>query len=504
MTVIHETKDRKIIPRWRDFRTTLLTGELDPVGIAKPPHKHRPASLASRILAWRTNQSPSFAADLVASAFVLGEEDEPEVKEAARFLLSRNTASSEAAQLLSRRILDVETAALSSENLPKLTVDDLHSRLRLLRRRAREEPRNALLWADMALAYATLGQEESASRAMDLAAKLAPNNRFVLRSAARLHVHRGDVEHALFILRRAQRTRQDPWLLAADIAVSSVRSKTSPFIRAARTALLSAHFDAFHTAELASALGTLELGAGQLRRAKKLFRDSLTAPTENAVAQAVWASRQQVGIEISKRDLATFRSFEARAYEAFHQARWEDALSEATRWFRDQPFSRRPASLGAFVAAVPLRQFDRAIEICRAGLKANGADFGLLNDLVFGLANLGRMEEAKQEFERINSGELSDLERVVWMATSGLLQFRSGRPEIGEQLYIEAIEKAGATTIKQLRPMACVFFALEKRRAGLPVNEWILRTISKHLQTDPDHVFKLLAARLADATEGPG
>jgi hypothetical protein len=55
---------------------------------------------------------------------------------------------------------------------------------------------------------------------------LAPNHRFALRSAARFFLHVGKPDDAQTILRRSEATRRDPWLMAAEIAVSTVADRT--------------------------------------------------------------------------------------------------------------------------------------------------------------------------------------------------------------------------------------------------------------------------------------
>src|SRR5439155_22265534 len=98
---------------------------------------------------------------------------------------------------------------------------DHRSRIRVLRQRSIAEPRNAFVWVDLALLYTTLGLRDQAARAIRIALALAPEDRFVLRCASRFLVHIGDAERAHHILKRSEATPYDPWLMAAEFAVSS-------------------------------------------------------------------------------------------------------------------------------------------------------------------------------------------------------------------------------------------------------------------------------------------
>jgi hypothetical protein len=86
--------------------------------------------------------------------------------------------------------------------------------------------------------------------------------------------------------------REDPWLLAAEVAVASVAGRRPMFVRQGRKVLESGRLPALQTAKLASAIATLEMTAGDTRSARRLFRESLVDPTDNSLAQAGWGQAQ--------------------------------------------------------------------------------------------------------------------------------------------------------------------------------------------------------------------
>jgi hypothetical protein len=64
---------------------------------------------------------------------------------------------------------------------------------------------------------------------MMTALQLAPQNRHVLRSAARLFLHVGDPECAHDLVARNDATKNDPWLIAAEIAIAYLLIAPSRF-----------------------------------------------------------------------------------------------------------------------------------------------------------------------------------------------------------------------------------------------------------------------------------
>ena len=129
--------------------------------------------------------------------------------------------------------------------------------------------------------------------------------------------------------------------------------------------------------------------AGNAKIARKLFREALVQPTENAVAQVSWAAEHLPAFDIDPAVFSVPRSFEAKAWNFYHTARWPQALVESWNWLGDQPFSARPAVHGSFIASVLLEDYAEAQRIAAGGLIANPKDFTLINNIAFALANNG-------------------------------------------------------------------------------------------------------------------
>jgi hypothetical protein len=59
---------------------------------------------------------------------------------------------------------------------------------------------------------------------------------------------------------------------------------------------------------------------------------------------------------------------------------------------------------------------------------------------------------------------------VMRLSTSGMIEYRRGRPDVGRALYLQALEKAAEAGLERLRARASIFMAMEERRAKTP--EW--------------------------------
>ena len=117
----------------------------------------------------------------------------------------------------------------------------------------------ASAWVDLARLYTILGQTPSADRTIRVALELAPEDRFVLRSAARYVVHFDDPQAAQRLLNGARATRVDPWLIAAEISVAQVAKRRSVTASIGQRGLDHSQWAPRSTSELAGALGTLLL-----------------------------------------------------------------------------------------------------------------------------------------------------------------------------------------------------------------------------------------------------
>lgn len=83
----------------------------------------------------------------------------------------------------------------------------------------------------MARHYVNLGQLEKAKAMMDIAVHLAPQHRYVCRSAARFYLHYGDEDKARAVIAHNPWVTKDPWLMASEIAINTLMGRTSRLIK---------------------------------------------------------------------------------------------------------------------------------------------------------------------------------------------------------------------------------------------------------------------------------
>jgi tetratricopeptide (TPR) repeat protein len=471
---------RQVIPRWRTVRATTEAGEQVSV------HPQRSTDLENglaarmaqafeqRLKEWQQEKDVSAAEELLAAAIVVGTTIVDDVHAAAR-LVADDDQSLRGSKDIARSILGV----LNPEVHEPLSDETKKMRLEIARRKRllRMYPRDALLLTETALQYTNLGMNGHAAGLLKSAAAVAPNNRYVLRSMTRFWVHWGEPDQALHFLSKSEATRHDPWLMAAQMAAEDVARKPPSFWREARRLLGADRFSDFELAELAAAAGTLQLEAGSHKIARKLFRRSLTAPTENAVAQAHWASRRDPAIDASR--AVTPDAFEALTWENIVKGKPSEAVSAATHWQSIEPFSLRPAGTGSFIAVSHLGDGKLAEMFCRRGLIANRGSSALHNNLAVALAIQGRVAEANTELGNIKS-QLSITEQVVNFATQGLIQMRSGNVNEGGRLYKKAIETAIECRSRLLWCRAAANYAAECARydnSDLPENAALIEKI---------------------------
>jgi|SRR5215469_4819258 len=462
-----QKRDRKIIPRWRDFLTTAALRELSTTPANLRPTIHPESSLAETRSAWLANKTLWHALDFVGSAFSLGVAD-AQALEAAKYILVNHVRSCpKAGHALAARLLagsqDAPTVPEAEDESREARRTQIHQK----RHQALADPRNPIAWVDLARLYTVAGQIPKAENAIEIALKLNPANRFVLRSATRFFVHIGDRERALRLLRSVGNF-EDPWITAAEIGVSTLEEREPRETKQGRRLLADENLSTFAKTELASALATLELQGGRNNLAKKLFRQSLTEPNENSLAQAEWASTQIPQLEVDVERPSVIRSYEAKALLGLKSGDWDLAAKNSLDWLHDQPFSSRPAATASYVFSTIYDQHSRAEDILRASLVSNPRDRGLINNLAFALVSQDRVEEAAKILATIDPYAADDGARVTLLATTGLVAFRRGLADEGQLLYRKAMDLAKQKGLIKFEALASIYLAREEILAKSP------------------------------------
>lgn len=469
---------RQVVPRWRPWWVTVRLGLADAREAVREVAKPDTRTIEQRLEDWERHPDAFHAGDLISTAFGMGCGDR--VRDVAEAVLSSYNRVPKPLRLLAERIVNGERL-LPSAPL-ELDAGERHARIHKLKTRLRAWPNDALAQMDLAREYTILGQRSRAIRPVTTALALARASPFVVRSAARFFLNDGEHDRALAVVRRAQNLEGDPWLLAAEVAISGAAGRATRFARTARALISRGAFSPKHLSELACALATIELESGNRRAARKLFVTGLESPTENAAAQAEWAFSEIDNLDVATQ-VAPERSYEAEAMNHLGHGDWGLAIENARLWRLDEPFSARAAYFGSWTASVVGDDAKLALQFADLGLSTKPKDKLLLNNKAVALALLGRPEEARKAIQQISVADLKDGLEATYIATQGMIEYRFGRPEFGRTLY----EKAREITRKQKNPReevwSMLFQAREERRFDSTAADNLLNDAREKLKT---------------------
>jgi Tfp pilus assembly protein PilF len=490
---------REVVPRWRSFADAKTSVELAP--LRRVQEKASEAELAPLRAQFESSRDRYVIADYL-GALIAYQVDQKVIDPVAYALAA---VSEEGSGLWAFATDAIKQGNQSSaQDVGELSSINRHARLQLraLRQVMKRSPRRATFRMDAALAHATLGNRESANREARIALELAPTNRFIVRSAARLLISQGDPDEAAWVLRGAGSHVNDPWVLAPLMSAMQLAGQKQTEFRAARELATVGHHSETDLAELWSEMATIELSAGRTKVARSLFKASLQDPNDNVVAQAEWASKAG-GFSLPEHALDVERGYEARSRAFAREARWEESVIEGRAWQRDEPFALEPALSTSYVAALVLEDYERALEVASAGLNFHPDDSMLRNNAAFAAAHLGKTPEAQEHLRRAGTSDGAD-ERTTIIATRGLIAFREGDPAKGRELYSQAVSEFRRAGNADMSTLAASLWALEELRAHSPVagptRDAALRD-SAHAQL-PE--AELLIQRMKNAFSAPG
>jgi tetratricopeptide (TPR) repeat protein len=466
--MLRDKVQRRIVPRWRP--SSLASASEDFASLKKSPVRVQVSTVqkGESLRAFNDERSLGTASEALAEALLEGNVDA--AKRCAVYI--RQNAASAPALLLR---LANET---SGGELPPSTgaPDVAHCRSLL-----KLSPRNAAVWADMSRHYSSQGDKRQAMRCMQTALQLAPDHRWMLRTASRFLVHQQDYAAAHKLLANHPRTKSDPWLMAAELACAHIAGKVPKSWKVGNDALRYDRFSAMHVSELATAIGMMELEGGNRKLARKLVQRALIAPTENTLAQVIWAKEDKhlgdgiVGLDKLVR--ARGDAFEASYKIGLRQGDFQGAIKACQRWMDDEPFAARPKMEATFVASL-LDDYDLIERIAQATLRTDGKlSQEMEMNVMFAELSSGRINTAEPE---VAAKTKSRLEAVINVggplavhatANLALLSYRSGNPEVGRNLYRVAIDTARKQDGFEYASLAATFAAREAILAGDPSAE---------------------------------
>ncbi len=497
MANIFKQEARNVVPGWRSFNNTLDLGELSsPKEQQFVPERQ---NIDEYIFDFKQNYSVAHASELISAAVSNNQLEVNEVHDAAKFILDRGDETTKAQARLAEKIYKKEPIyrhPIRSVILPisQFNIDDYRKQIKHLKEAIRYYPYNAILYVELSRCYSTLGEENKAIQAMKTALHLAPNNRFVLRSASRLfaHFHTEEKDYLSYIhfyLKKHAKLTTDPWILSAEISISTVLEKSSRFIKKGIEIINSNNFSPYSFTELASSLGTVEILNGSNKKGKKYFHKALISPNDNTLAQAEWATHEKIVLDIDQSNYSNKANFEAMALDLYHNEKFEDTLDYTRKWFMDQPFSRRPVLFGSSLISSLSENKEKTqdlLELLKAGLISHPGDPTLINNLAYALSLNGEADQALNYIQEHKYHKMDRSTKICFKATEGLAQMRLGNLEVGRSLYREAIMESKDADEKTLNWKAILNFAREEIKIGTKGIEGLMDAVEKIPGQEPE------------------
>ena len=445
---------RDIVPRWLSVGKTVAKGEWLPTlrrpGVFSPLATHT-LHFNKRLEEWMEYRDWESAEELITTACVTGETNHTGVISAAEYYL-RNAAGAVGIKKICTRIIGGDNSAPQSEL-------ETSARISLLRTIVTNYPRNSLAWSELSRQYALSGSLDKAKKAMMVAYQLSEGHRYIVRNAVRLAFHLREPDLAFYFsnIRNAQ---VDPWLAAALVSSSQASDRSVPHWRHLKSLLSNDNFSQFSKSELASSIATVMVEGGGNKLARKMFQQSIVEPTENSLAQFVWASRadevlrHQVNVSVGHD-----QAFEATAWLEFYSGHWQESLEHTSKWMDIERFSVAPYVHGSYVSSV-IGDYERVISIAKLGLACNRQDAMLLNNKAYGEISLGNMELASQTLVLAKRFANTPEEKFAVDVTEGFKEMRFGSVSDGVERYKEAIRVTKAGVLNKLRASAYLARAL--------------------------------------------
>jgi hypothetical protein len=465
MANLFEQKDRRVIPNWRSFYSTWRLNELYYSKKNIVRQIERRLSINDYITAWDNNKSTSFAGDLISAAFVNGFVNIKEVKEAANSILN-NKVSTFSLNELARLILKTETEDTKtyehSNILNEFIPSNYYIEIKKTKERINNYPNNPIPYVDLSRLYTILGIENKSIKHMKIALGLAPDNRFILRAAARLFSHFDQHDFIHELIKKSELVKIDPWITSTEIALATILNKRSRYIKIGTHMIGSGNFDWHSLTELASSIGTLEFLNGNRRKAKKFLITALKSPNDNTLAQIEWINNLDVLLNINPYDYKIYNKYEALALDDYFNKKYDSAFDQCKEWFSDLPFSKQAVIFGSHIANSLLDKTNDAVKFLKIGLHSHPRDPQIINNLAYSLALQNRIEDAEKYLNQlIRVSDINTNTRICLTATKGLIAFRKGEVAAGNDLYQKAIVSAKSTRNDYLIWLANLNYARE-------------------------------------------
>lgn len=493
-----QSEARAVIPRWRSLSKTNRR-ELASTKIRQSGALWNTAYLSDALAKYENSPSKVNAVEVINSAFVANQPDQAIT--AARAILHENYVVNENITAAAWQILGMiePKADVEIDNFGRQPSSSLIRHLARLKAKLVNDPRDALTAIEVARIQTLTGQSKSAERYINTAIKMLPNNRYILRSAARYFTFMNKTDQALDLIWKSDAVKGDIWVQSAEVALADLCDKSPKWGHKHRQDILSSRVTTTAMSELSIGLATLEHKNGGKRRfIRSLASKCIESGTENALAQAIWLD-QRANLQLDENFHLIDRpdAKEALAISFLNKEDYEKSVGKVWEWINDQPFSPRSYLMGASCSCIYLADYKQALTFANLGLNVHTDHAGLLNSKLISQAYLGRISDAEMTFSAL-SEFANDKEILPYInAADGLIDFLKGQYDTGREKYVNAIQNAKKSDSSNLSLNACIYWLEQEVRFGfLNADSWSIissqveKQINKHKNKEIVKIWK--------------
>ncbi len=520
--IVDKLRDRNIAPNWRPFDDTVKNGELDSVTVDSGKKLFVP-SFGIFEDNWKRNHTLQTAVELLQNYYCnnyAGDTDS--LINASDYILGRKRYLEDspilemASSIRARLGIDDENSQ-TIKTISPFTIEDVKEskkrKIARLRASVKNAPYSAIRHMELARAFLEAGLWEKAQREAFWAQRLAPDNRYITRSATKCFLHVGEPDKARYVLSKNAARDIDPWLISTAIAIEMQRSNPSLkwTSRKINGILYSDKYSPRSLSELAISFATLESRSGAKNKVlRRLISKALEDPFDNSAAQARWLCSKRNICELPFESLLEIAyNYEVETYHLEFEGKYQEAYDRSILWLADKPFSRRAAIEASNIASIHLSDIEGGITILKAGLIANpNGSADLRNNLVYLYLMKDNLEEAEKHLKLAESDYAEDpvnkkSHAICLSATRGLLYYRQGQYQEGEAKYNEAIEMARKAKNPEAEEGAKLNMILAKEHAGLLTTAESIKALNEldlkhhnHVRIREDAVSRIMGGEM--------
>lgn len=476
MNSLKTIDNRRLVPRWQSLKDAYNSKEILPSKKTKPIEEattNIDKEIAQARNEWIREKSLLSAVEYLEKQNIAGEEYDKEAQRFVTKIVANNNQLPEAI----KNFFEEHIGFTNEYSSPQAAISSIRKQTILY-------PSDAYLWLELARNYLVLGAKKKSEKALLIASSLAPEDRYISRALMRFYHHTQDIDRALHHVRKMNNLTSDPMILSGEIALCNTIGRPTKNIKQARQMIQSQNFSALSLSELTSEIATMEIMGGRERIGKKLLIESLSVPTENALAQTTWINQCVINLPWIQdvNYLNVPNNFEGEIYLGLaskgQPIDWSHLFEQCKQWNEYQPFSRNPIYLAGNIATDFLEKYQEAYDFSISALPNHRDEAGLLNNIAYAAILNGDKANAQKYLNIQWSKCKTDEEKVVYFATKGLYEFRFGNVSLGKESYVMSFELANSINSK-LYAKVLVYFYRELARLNDAEKDTIKQRIIK-------------------------